>query len=143
MDDVMSKNPIGRRMTIIRLKNDELALHSPIYLKGTTKANLDSLGEVVYILVPNKWHTLDTKRVYEQYPTSKIITPLDATEKRSTKFIVSGTYEKDWDVAISEKIEVYLIQGLKNQKQFSFISHLKLSLLQIYFSILAAKIFQE
>tara|TARA_Y100000389_G_scaffold202866_1_gene249524 strand:- start:437 stop:1126 length:690 start_codon:yes stop_codon:yes gene_type:complete len=120
VDDVRSKSPIGRRMTIIRLKNDELALHSPIYLKGTTKANLDSLGKVVYILVPNEWHTLDTKRVYEQYPTSKIITPLDSTEKLSTKFIVSGTYEKDWDVAISEKIEVYLIQGLKKPEAVFF-----------------------
>jgi len=59
LDASLTKNTIGRRMTIIQLSHGGLALHSPIYLEGKAKSSLEKLGNIEYILVPNEWHTLD------------------------------------------------------------------------------------
>lgn len=120
VDDVMSKSPLGRRMTIIRLKNGELVLHSPIYLEGNAKNELDNLGKVSTILVPNEWHTRDTKQVQAQYPDSKIIVPKQSCEHLSNKFPTFNTYENHWDNSLSMELPLYLIDGLKKPEAVFF-----------------------
>ena len=120
LDAKLAKNPIGRRMTVIRLKNNELALHSPVFLEGKIKSSLDELGQVAYILVPNEWHTLDTKKVHDQYPESKIMVPFGLRDRLAIKFPVSGTYDKDWTAPISEELDVFSVNGLKKPEVVFF-----------------------
>ena len=49
---------IGARMTVIRLANGELFLHSPVDLDAATRAALGDLGPVRHIAAPNKVHHL-------------------------------------------------------------------------------------
>lgn len=113
MDASLTRNPIGRRMTIMQLPHGGLALHSPIYLEGQVKSSFEKLGNVEYILVPNEWHTLDTKKVHDQYPQAKILVPLELQNKLSEEFPVGGTYEKDWTKPILDEIDTHSIGGLK------------------------------
>jgi len=120
MDGQLSKNPIGRRMIVIRLSNNELVVHSPIYLEGAIKSELDSLGELTTILVPNKRHTLEVKKVHAQYPHSKIFVSDGLQKEFSKRFPIYGTYEEDWIVPLSDELDVFSIEGLHNPEVVFF-----------------------
>jgi hypothetical protein len=47
---------IGCRMTVLRLTNGELLIHSPIGLTPELRRRLDGLGPVRYVLAPNADH---------------------------------------------------------------------------------------
>ena len=47
---------IGTRMTIVRLANGELWLHSPIRPTAEIREAIDALGPVRYIVAPNLFH---------------------------------------------------------------------------------------
>jgi len=43
---------LGTRMTVVRLAGDELLVHSPVALDPHTRAELDRLGRVAYVVAP-------------------------------------------------------------------------------------------
>ena len=47
---------VKSRMTVARLANGELWLHSPTRLDETTREALAGLGRVAYIVAPNLYH---------------------------------------------------------------------------------------
>src|SRR5262249_58999931 len=49
---------IGARMTVIRLADGGLFLHSPVPLDAATKRALDELGPVRVVVAPSKVHHL-------------------------------------------------------------------------------------
>jgi hypothetical protein len=120
MDGQLSKNPIGRRLIVIRLSNNELVVHSPIYLEHAIKSKLDSLGKLTTILVPNKWHTLDVKKVHDQYPHSKIFVSDGLQKELSKRLPIHGTYEEDWTAPLSDELDVFSIEGLYNPEVVFF-----------------------
>lgn len=50
--------PFSTRMTVIRLENQNLVLHSPIHLTDELKKQVTSLGEIKYLIAPNHLHHL-------------------------------------------------------------------------------------
>jgi hypothetical protein len=57
---------IGVRMTVVRLPDGGLWLHSPVRLDRTTRAALDALGPVRHIVAPSRVH----HRYFEECATS-------------------------------------------------------------------------
>ncbi|NNM21680.1 MAG: DUF4336 domain-containing protein [Gammaproteobacteria bacterium] len=49
---------VGTRMTVVRLSNGRLWLHSPVPLEPQARADLAALGEVGHIVAPNMFHHL-------------------------------------------------------------------------------------
>ncbi|RAP32452.1 hypothetical protein DID75_04985 [Candidatus Marinamargulisbacteria bacterium SCGC AG-410-N11] len=113
INDQKTKSPIGRRMTIVRLSNNELVVHSPIFYENGMKEQLERLGQLTTILVPNKWHTLDVKKTYDQYPQSKILIPKRLQKELSERFPIHGTYEDDWEKPLADELDMLTIKGLK------------------------------
>lgn len=61
--------PVGARMTVIRLDDGSLLLHSPLPLEGTLGAEVAALGKVAYAVAPNRVHHLyagDVARVHRE-----------------------------------------------------------------------------
>lgn len=50
--------PVSSRMTVVRLRDGSLWLHSPVPISNAGRAELASLGRVKYIVAPNKTHHL-------------------------------------------------------------------------------------
>jgi len=50
--------PFGTRMTVVKLKNGHLWLHSPVKLDDELKAQLAEIGKVKYLVSPNLYHHL-------------------------------------------------------------------------------------
>lgn len=65
----------GARMTVIRLENGKLFIHSPIELSPELKQELDKLGEIGFVVSPFKRHYMHLKEFFVAYPNARFYAP--------------------------------------------------------------------
>ena len=70
------------RMTIIRLLDGSIWLHSPIALTAHLARAIDSLGPVSALVAPNKFHHLFLKDWSDAYPSARVYAPPGLRQKR-------------------------------------------------------------
>jgi hypothetical protein len=63
---------VGCRMTVVRLKDGSLWLHSAVVLDPALRKELDALGPVRYVVAPNRFHHLHAGEVAQHYADSKL-----------------------------------------------------------------------
>ena len=63
---------VGVRMTIIRLRDGGLFLHSPVPLQRELRVELDALGEVRAVVAPNRHHHLFAADYPAGYPNARL-----------------------------------------------------------------------
>ena len=63
------------RTTVVRLAGDALWVHSPGPPSDETCAALDALGEVRFVVVPNRYHHLQTPATAARYPQARVVGP--------------------------------------------------------------------
>lgn len=83
---------IGARMTVVRLEDGGLLVHSPIRWTAELGRRLDALGPVRHVLAPNRDHVLFVREFADRYPGARIYAALGVKKK------VSGVRfeEPDW-----------------------------------------------
>ena len=59
-------------MTVMRLSDGSLFLHSPVSIDPRLRAELDSLGAVRYAVAPNRFHHLYAGEVAKAYPEARL-----------------------------------------------------------------------
>lgn len=69
------------RTTIVRLEDGGLLIHSPAPPSGPWAEQLQALGEVRWLLVPNCFHHLGTPAAAARWPNAKVIGPASATRR--------------------------------------------------------------
>jgi Domain of unknown function (DUF4336) len=74
--------PFGSRMTVLRVADGSLLLHSPISLSPRLRTQLDSLGPVRHIVSPNKLHHLFLGEALAAYPEARLYVPPGLRERR-------------------------------------------------------------
>lgn len=72
------------RMTVIRLADGALWLHSPHEPTPELCAELDRLGEVRWIVVPNRYHHLHAAATKARYPGAQVLGPASVIERNQT-----------------------------------------------------------
>ena len=72
----------GCRMTVIRLSTGALVLHSPVRLSNALKDEINNLGEVKFLVAPNRFHHLRIKDYAALYPGARIWGAPGLPEKR-------------------------------------------------------------
>jgi hypothetical protein len=73
---------VSTRMTVVRLADGKLWLHSPVPLSTPLRAQLDALGEVGYIVAPCKFHHLFLSACAAAYPAAQLFGAPGLAEKR-------------------------------------------------------------
>jgi hypothetical protein len=63
---------VGTRMTVMRLADGNLLLHSPVPLDAALRRELDAVGTVRYVVAPNRVHHLYAGDVAESYPGARL-----------------------------------------------------------------------
>ena len=63
---------VGARMTVMRLEDGSLLLHSPVSLDPQLRSELDALGAVRYAVAPNRFHHLYAGEVAKAYPEARL-----------------------------------------------------------------------
>jgi hypothetical protein len=59
------------RMTVIRLNNGNLFIHSPCKIDAQLKADLDRIGPVAFIVAPGNYHHLYVAEFQHHYPNAE------------------------------------------------------------------------
>lgn len=86
------------RMTVIRLDQGRLFLHSPLPLTTGLKHQLDALGRVSYVVAPNSFHHLFAAE-YAVYPEAELfIAPGLEKKRRDLKYhaVLGDTPPAQW-----------------------------------------------
>jgi hypothetical protein len=74
---------IGTRMSVVRLRESQLLLHSPVRLDAALRAELDALGEVRFVVAPNRFHHLFAGEAASAYPKAELYGAPGLERKRS------------------------------------------------------------
>ena len=110
---------VGARMTVVRLPNGDLFLHSPIALDEALRAEIDALGRVAFLVAPNKLHHLFLGDWVDAYPDADLyLAPgLDAKRKDlSAKGVLGDAPEPGW----SEVLDQVALQGFSFANEVVF-----------------------
>lgn len=73
---------LGARMTVARLADGSLLVHSPIALSPALKRAIDSLGEVRHVFAPNLYHHVYAGEHQRAWPGAKLHAPRGLAKKR-------------------------------------------------------------
>lgn len=63
---------LGRRMTVARLPNGQLWVHSPIAPTPSVRETLASLGEVAHLIGPNTYHDAYLPEAQQTWPSARL-----------------------------------------------------------------------
>ena len=74
---------IQTRMTVVQLSGSRLFLHSPVPLDAPLRRDLDSLGEVAFVVSPNKIHHLSIGEYIDAYPRARVFASPGLSERRA------------------------------------------------------------
>lgn len=88
------KAPFTTRMTIVKLENGELWIHSPIDATDELFKEIDKLGEVKYLISPNKLHYAYIEQWQKRYPRA-VTFASPGVEKRARKQGYSIKFHED------------------------------------------------
>ena len=86
--------PIGRKMTVIKKSTGALVPSQSNCTRRCRYArDLETLGEIEVLLVPNGWHRIDLARYAKRYPSAAIYAPNGAVPKVEEIAKLTGTYD--------------------------------------------------
>jgi hypothetical protein len=105
--------PVPRRMVVVVLDGGQLAIHSGIALPDRAMMELDAIGSVAYVIVPNNFHTIDAPWYADRYPKARVLVPRASRAKLEKRLLVSGTLEDDWPPALDAHLACVPIAGVR------------------------------
>ncbi len=97
-------------MTVIRLRDGELMLHSPCDIDEPTKRALAELGDVAYIVAPGTYHYLHVPSAQAAFPEAKTFICPGIEGKRPDiryDWLLGDTAPEAW----AEQMEQVLVRG--------------------------------
>lgn len=101
---------IGARMTVIRLPDGALLVHSPVPLDADTRIALDALGPVRWVLGPCVQHHFSLPDFAAAYPDVRLLAaPGLAEKRRDLKF--AHVLTDDVELPLGGAVEHHVFQG--------------------------------
>lgn len=101
----------GGRMTVIRLSSGDLFLHSPVKLNDELAAELEALGEVKYLIAPNKFHHLHITDYINKYLYAEVW-GAPGVEKKRGDIKFAGEMNNEIAPLWDDEVEFVLFEGV-------------------------------
>ncbi|HEX8818737.1 MAG TPA: DUF4336 domain-containing protein [Archangium sp.] len=111
---------LGGRMTVIRLPDGGLWVHSPVKLEATVRQAVDALGPVRFLVAPNVMHHLAMGDWAAAYPSARVLAPPGLRKKRPD-LRIDVELSDVVDVGQSPTIEQLLTHGIPKLEEFVFL----------------------
>jgi hypothetical protein len=99
-----------RVMTIAKMRDGGLVIHSGIALEDELMKELEAFGRPSVLVVPGGFHRLDSKVYKERYPSLKVLAPAGARKKIEQVVPVDGTYA---DAPKDDDVRLFHLDGIK------------------------------
>lgn len=113
----------GGRMTVIRLNSGDLILHSPVVMNQQVKNELNDIGNVKYIVAPNKFHHMHLEQCISLFPDADVLCALGLPQKRKDIVFASELKDEIPEEWVGE-IETVFVKGIPFFNEVVF-HHLK------------------
>jgi len=114
--------PFSTRMTVIRLADATLWVHSPIKLTPVIERQLQQLGVVKYLIAPNHLHHLFLAQWQERY-LEAICYGTDEVIKKRADLSFHGSLNKATSWPWQNEIDQVLFSGSKMMQECVFFHH--------------------
>lgn len=102
---------VGTRMTVVRLASGFLLVHSPIPPTDAIREDLSRLGEVRFIIAPNKYHHLYAGEFAAAYPDARLYGAPGLAEKRKD-LRFHGTLSDEPEAFWEDSLKQHVFQGI-------------------------------
>ena len=116
------------RTTVVRLAGEALWVHSPCPPSDEVCAALDALGEVRWIVVPNRFHHLQTPATAARYPKAIVVGP-KSTASRNADVSVAMTPDDPDYVRSTPELMAIQLKGVPFLDETVFFHHASGSLI--------------
>ena len=111
---------IGARMTVVRLRDGSLVLHSPVALDAETRIALDALGPVRWVIGPSRLHHLFLSQYVAAYPGAVLCgAPGLARKRADLRFahVLDDAFRTTW----AGELELLLFDGAPGMSEVVFL----------------------
>lgn len=115
-------NKLGRRMTVVRLKNGDVFIHNAIRLKPEDLSWLKSLGAVKYVVAPNTFHCSDAGWMTEKLSEAQLYVPQKKIEHFRKMGFSPLDVAVDFPTQFLNELSAVPMQGTK-MDEVAFIHH--------------------
>lgn len=112
-EGTLPRGPLGRMMTVARRTDGKLVIHNAVALDEPKMGELDQLGEVGWIVVPNGHHRLDCAAYKERYPQANVVCPAGARQRVAQVVEVTGSYD---DFPDDDAVALRHLEGVKQRE---------------------------
>lgn len=109
----------GTRMTVVRLDDGGLFVHSPIALDDALRAAIDALGPVRAIVAPSKFHHLFVASWVAAYPEARVLACPGLPDKRpdvAWSGVLGDAPEPAWQGQLEQVL--FAARSLENEVVF-------------------------
>jgi hypothetical protein len=111
---------LGTRMTIVRLQDGSLFVHSPVALDAALRQAVDALGPVRFIAAPNRWHHLFAGDWAAAYPAAALYGVPGLPEKRPDLSFAAVLRGDERDLPWSSSLAHRLVEGAPIMNEVAF-----------------------
>lgn len=111
---------LGTRMTVVRLGDGSLFLHSPVELDADTRADLDELGPVRFVVAPNRLHHFYVAPYREVFPQAELWAAPGLPEKKPSipfDHVLGAEPPDGW----SADVDQVLVSGIPHVNEVVFL----------------------
>ena len=111
---------VGTRMTVIRLADGSLLLHSPVWLDAELRRELDAIGPVRFAVAPNRVHHLYAGKVAEAYPGARLwVGP--GLERKRPDLVFEGVLGDEAPAEWRGQVDQLLFRGRPFENEIVFL----------------------
>jgi len=110
----IERTVMKRVMTVARLGDGRLVIHSAIALDEPSMRQLEAWGTPAFLIVPNRWHRIDAPRFKRRYPQLKVLTPPRGRKLVATVVPVDATHD---DFGGDAQVRLEPLAGLGDGEQ--------------------------
>jgi hypothetical protein len=110
---------VGTRMTVLRLADGSLLLHSPVELDAALRRELDAIGRVRFAVAPNRVHHLYAGRVSEAYPEARLwVAP--GLERKRPDLVFEGMLGDEAPAEWKQQVDQVFFRGRPYENEVVF-----------------------
>jgi len=111
---------VGTRMTVMRLRDGSLLLHSPVRIDPDLGRALDAIGRVRFVVAPNRVHHLYAGRVAEAYPDARLwVAP--GLERKRPDLVFAGILGDDAPPEWRNQVDQTFFRGRPYENEVVFL----------------------
>jgi hypothetical protein len=103
--------PLKRVMAIARRADGQLVVHGAVALEEPAMKEIEALGPVGYLVVPNGFHRLDAPAYKLRYPAAKVVCPKGSRKKVEEVVPVDFVYD---DFPADAAVSFVTLEGIRS-----------------------------